>query len=42
MPDWRQPAQSVNAEDTHNAAMSMLAGYVKVTTTKDLMGVLGY
>ena len=42
MPDWREPDKTVNAEDTHNAAMSMLADCGKVTTTKDLMGVLGY
>lgn len=41
MNDWKT-GKNFGAEETHNAAMSILAGDAKVTTTKELLGVLGY
>lgn len=41
MEDWRTGKQ-LDAEQTHNAAMSMLVGYAQVTTTEKVMDVLGF
>ena len=41
MEDWVTGKQ-LGAEETYNAAMSMLTGYATVTTTEKVLGVLGY
>jgi len=41
MNDWRT-GKDFGADETHIAAMSLLTGDVKVTTTKDVLSVLGY
>ncbi|KAF8911583.1 Isochorismatase-like protein [Gymnopilus junonius] len=41
MQNW-QTGKNVSAEETHEAAMSMLNAYGKVTTTKDVLSVLGF
>jgi len=41
MNDWTT-GKDYGAEQTHIAAMSLLAGDAKVTTTKDVLGVLRY
>jgi nicotinamidase-related amidase len=41
MNDWKT-GKPFEAEETHNAAMSMLCSYAKVTMTKELLAVLGF
>jgi len=41
MEHWKT-GDTVDAEETHGAAMGMLRAYGKVTTTKDVLGLLGY
>jgi len=39
--DWKT-GKEVGVEETHNAAISMLASDATITSTKDVLEVLGY
>ena len=41
MNPWKT-GKEFGAEETHDAAMGLLCGYCKVTTTKEVLSVLGY
>jgi nicotinamidase-related amidase len=41
MNNWKT-GKEIGAEETHNAAMSMLCSYMKVTTAEEVLGVLGF